>query len=1067
MATLLNFLWDADDFKSNGGCGVLPVTFVIGMLSFCCLQAAPLTIEEEYVVHRWGMEDGLPEGAITSVQQLSDGFLWLTTPRHVVRYDGMEFLSWQPGEESSCTLRRLRGLMQDKRGFLWLYGENGVMRREGSSWKSIELKREIILPSPGEGAADASDGGLQQKPQVEVFWVKQGPDGTIWAATNVGAFRFHAGVFTLVPPGRTASLTPFSSAIMDAQGAMVFAGQSGLFRFDGRSYQVSPFPTEGVKGKLFQVFRGLEGTLWGKRLDGKLFRRLNDTVEWVEFPPQGLRLATLLERRDELWLGASEGLCRCRQGVWHMLVLDTRSESVTDIRCLKETSDGSLWVGTGNGLLQLLPRRIRLHAPFPSEPRRQVTALLSKGEGRLLLGTSGRGVRSGSLQNNKPCFEDHPVLKTAEVSVLTDSGSGDLLVGTRGNHAWRVMTNGLIRQLCAEKSHLSREVSSLLGAKDGGLWIGTREGLLFTRRSHWAEAAAEGPEDAVLSLCGDEGKGFWAGTQSSGLWHLTSAGHVLQKLRMENGMPSDTIRLLLRETNGVLWVATPAGLARVVRTQGQRREDQSPATKGLTSDCRIFAFSTEHGLPSNDIRQLLDDGKGNLWIAFRQEICRVDKQELLAVAQGNKKTLEFHFVGERDGVTAEFMSAGGSLAACMPDGTLLFAAKEGVATLAPAFLPEVQPTFRVYIEEVGVAGHGDREPLADHLFRSLVESGNVVHFPAGTHELVFKFTMPEYQAPDRVRFKTLLEGQEMAWSRMTGERNATYTLLHPGKYKFRVMAARPGGAWTEAACPLSVEIAPFLWETGWFKLLVALIALGGVGLASGGLVRRRARIRLERVRRAAEERERVLKVEQLVESERARIARDIHDDLGAGLTEIGVLGDLATHAAVKEPDRVTRIQEMADKARRMVDTLDEIVWTVNPRNDTLQSFLYYAADYTRDFLRSTKLRCRLDLPESVPDVHLGPDRRHALLMVLKEALNNMVKHANASEALLRIRFEGDVLRMQITDNGQGFVCGNERHDANGLRGMRERLENVQGRFAVESRPGAGTTLIVEMTFERG
>lgn len=1011
-------------------------------------------IEEEYVVHRWGMEDGLPEGAITSIQQFADGFLWLTTPRHVVRFDGVEFLSWQPGEDPSCTLRRLRGLMQDRHGFLWLYGENGVMRLEGTSWKAIELKTEMHPSSNTVWTVKTVDGELQQKPLVEVFCVKEGPDGTIWAATNVGVFRFDKSVFTLVKPNGAVSGIPFSSAALDASGILWLAGQSGLIRFDGRSYSPAPFPSESGRGVLSQVFNGAGETLWGKRLDGKLFRRLRPDGEWMELPPQGLRLVALMESRGEVWMGAAEGLNRWRQGTWHALV-ETGADSTTDIRCLKDNGDGSFWVGTGNGLLRLKPRTVRLTVPAGVEAKRPVTALLPAEEGLLWLGTSGKGVRYGSLKTSQPRFAEHPVLKTAEVSALLKPRQGGLLIGTRGNHLWFSRTNETIRQICVpDEGHAarSREITCLLETEGLRLWVGSRDGLLCASKYRWLEPVQELPVDTILSLCPDKDQGLWVGTQSSGLWQLTSEGRLRRAFRIKDGLPSDTVRLVRRETNGVLWVATPSGLVWI-----------EPAQAGVSAG-RAFVFTREHGLPSNDIRQLLDDGKGHLWLGLRQEICRASKQDFLDILLGKKQTLTLDVFAKQDGLSSELLSEGSPLTACMPDGTLLFATKAGVVVIDPTHLFEGQPEPRVFIEEVGVPGRGDRELLANRLFKSLRGVEGDLRFHAGTRDLVFRYVMPEQDIPERVSYRTLLEGYDKTWSGMTVERSATYTRLAPGAYRFRVMAFRAGGGWVEAARPLSVEIAPFFWETRWLKLLVALLALGGVGLASGGLVRRRARIRLERVRRAAEERERVLKYEQLVESERARIARDIHDDLGAGLTEIGVLGDLATHAAVKELDRVTRIQEMADKARRLVDTLDEIVWTVNPRNDTLQSFLYYAADYARDFLRPTNLRCRLDLPESAPHVHLGPDRRHALLMVLKEALNNMVKHANASEALLRIRLDGDVLRMQITDNGQGFVCGNERHDANGLRGMRERLESVQGRFAVESRPGAGTTLMIEMTF---
>jgi len=191
--------------------------------------------------------------------------------------------------------------------------------------------------------------------------------------------------------------------------------------------------------------------------------------------------------------------------------------------------------------------------------------------------------------------------------------------------------------------------------------------------------------------------------------------------------------------------------------------------------------------------------------------------------------------------------------------------------------------------------------------------------------------------------------------------------------------------------------------------------------------------------------------------ERTRIARDLHDDLGASLTHISFLSEVAR----KEQSPATmgeHLQEISGSSREAFQALDEIVWVVNPKNDTLEGLNNYICQFATHFFQGTPTRCRFDLPTTLPECPISTEVRNNLFFAVKEALNNVRKHAAAAEVALRVRAEPGTYTIQIEDNGCGFAPEKSDSSRNGLSNMKERLEKIRGRFTLESRAGSGTRI---------
>jgi len=296
-----------------------------------------------------------------------------------------------------------------------------------------------------------------------------------------------------------------------------------------------------------------------------------------------------------------------------------------------------------------------------------------------------------------------------------------------------------------------------------------------------------------------------------------------------------------------------------------------------------------------------------------------------------------------------------------------------------------------------------------------------------------------------------LEGVDEEWVDAESRREAYYNRVYPGQYQFRVLACNNNGVWNEAGASVTLLLLPHFWQTWWFICLAVVACTASVGGAAAYGTRRASRRRLER-----------LQQQHALEKERARIARDIHDDLGSSLTRISMLSELAEADKTNPAEVETHVRKIAASARETVRSLDEIVWAVSPEHDTWNSLVGYLSEYAREFFNGTSVLCRLEMPVELPAYPLPSEVRHSLFLVIKEALNNSLKHARAHEVRIRVSEHGSAITLTITDDGCGFEPANDSavHHGHGLKNMRGRVGNLGGQFRIDSKPGVGTTLTI-------
>jgi signal transduction histidine kinase/streptogramin lyase len=627
------------------------------------------------------------------------------------------------------------------------------------------------------------------------------------------------------------------------------------------------------------------------------------------------------------------------------------------------------------------------------------------------------------------------------ILALCEGHDGSLWIGADYDGGLTRMKNAKFKHYTSKDGLPKAPLKVIREDSKGRLWIGTSRGLGCFKGGKFTNYTTKNrlANDVVHAICEDHQGNLWFGTDDGlSKW----ADGSFTNFTSSDGLSDNTINSLYEDGEGEVWIGTARG--------GLNRRKAG-----------VFkAYTTSDGLFSDEIFEVIEDDLGWLWMTCSKGIFRVRKSDFEAFDQRKIRALTSIEYGKADGIESPQCSSAAKPGAWKgQDGRLWFPTSKGVIVVDPKTIKIDHLPPPVYVEQV-VA---DRRPLlgADALNHNQIGTGANsvtddpdyfrIRVPPGRGELEFAFTALNFRAPERCHLKYKLEGVDQDWIDAGTRRTAHYNNIYPGAYRFRVIASNKDGVWNEAGTSLDVVLLPHVWQTWWFEGLVALSVLGFAGGTGRYVTKRRMRRRLE-----------LLEQRQAVEKERRRIAKDMHDQLGAGLTQVGLLGELARRDADKPERARTHASRICELAREQAQTLEEIVWTVEPKNDLLNKLAAYMAVYAEQFFKAADIRCRLDIPPGLPPQPLSAELRHNLFLAVKEALNNIAKHAGASEVHIRFALNDSKLEIGIEDNGTGFALQEMNGFGNGLSNMKHRIEEIGGHFSLSSEPAKGTRLRFEV-----
>lgn len=965
----------------------------------------------------WGTEDGLPQNHATAIAQTEDGYLWLGTYNGIARFDGLRFTVFNSANTPTLRSSRIITLHRDANGTLWLGHEGGGLSRFHSG-----KFESVTLPAPW--------------PHEPIDGIANDPAGDLWILSRSGdALRVRDGL--IVPAKRELTAAPVPQLVRDRSGELwrVNEGKFSALSSNSNHHALPADPSEFVA----HAAPARAGGLWIATSE-RLWRWTAGGTNhlWGKPPWGGSSVTALLESRDgQLWAGTLDrGLFVLSPDGSFTQFTHTNGFPHAWVRCLFEDREGTIWAGTGGGGLSAARERRVTMLNAPDEWQKRTIISVSPGAGNSLwIGTEGGGVyrwNNGRFDH----FASECGLKNLFVWSVFEDSRGTAWAGTWGGGMFRQHSD----RFEPAPAPLNEPIRALATyeAQDRSLWIGTQSGLVRLRDGQADRFATDLSQADVRCITEGPDGTIWFGMAGGGLGRLRDG--KAEAFRKSDGLPSDYVWSLHPDRNGDLWIGTfGGGLA--------RWRHGSFASIGV-----------DQGLPNNVICHINEDDNGLLWMSSYGGILRASKVALNRCADGFQKSVPVFTYGKSDGL-AVLECTGGSqpTGSRTADGKLWFPTSRGLAMVDPSNLTTNRLAPPVVIEQVSV----DLESAEPY---RVAATNTLYRIPPGKQRFEFRYTGLSFIASHRIHFKYRLEPLDDDWVDAGTARTANYSFLEPGEYTFRVIARNNDGVWNETGASVALTVLPYFWQTISFKFAVALGAALVIGGTARTVTRRRYRRKLEQLER-----------QRAVERERTRIAKDIHDDLGASLTRITLLSQSARNPGGDATKALQDLDNIYVTARELTKAMDEIVWAVNPHHDTLDSLVTYLGRFAQDFAGAAGIRCRLDVPIQLPAWPLTAEIRHNLFLAVKEALNNALKHSRASEINLTLQLGERSFALSVIDNGVGFDAaaldsagGSPAPDAgriasgNGLNNMRKRLEEIGGRCFIVSKPDAGTRVTLSV-----
>lgn len=985
---------------------VSPVVFFgCAALIWPALCAAVTTSAYEgFLIRIWQTEDGLPQNTVTSITQSSDGYLWVGTYAGVARFDGVRFHTFDVVTNPALGDERISSLFEDSKGVLWIGNQAGRAVHYSQGRFEEVLNTETSPFSVREIAEDSA--------------------GKIWYFRSDGSFTPNQAIDTKNGTGSRAGARVLSFARGREGTCWISVHGVAAELMHGVLHELDFGPATWTS-YVRALGAAQDGGLWVVR-DGRIRKWLDgkwteDRGEWGKAD-----ITHMIELRNgALAIGTMTEGVELRYPDGHALKFDFAHCGIQNwTRSLCEDREGNLWVAGGSGGLAML-RKTAFGALNPPDrwQGHTVLSVTSGTYGELWIGTEGAGVYRYEAEKWIHYDQAQGLTDTYVWAAAVDP-SGGVWLGTWG--AGVFLQNGERFEHPEGLGPVTRPVLALRFVADS-LWVGTGNGLLQKKGSAviWRGRNPSPPELVVADIASDKTGTLWLAMQDNGLGKVTEDG--IEKFTPDQGLSHDSVQCLLAD-NESLWIGTHnGGLSRLKAG-------------------RVSRLGQALNLASRVICHIEEDAYGFLWLSTHRGIVRVSKRELNRCADGATSVVQSETFDENDGLPTLEYSGGMQAGGCRGrDGRLWFASNRGLASVNPAELPLNPLPPPVMVESIRVDGH-------------LYEVSGDRPFPhvAPEHERIeFEYTALSLAASRKVLFRYRLQGIERDWIEAGDRRNAFYSHLPSGHYLFQVIACNNDGVWNTVGQSVALIVEPYYWQTWWFRSFAVLVAATLVALLVGNETRRRMHRRFKE-----------LEFERGIERERTRIAQDLHDDIGSTLSRISMLSQPSRPESLA-PERASAVlRGIHDATLEVAQTLDEIVWAVNPRHDTLDSLACYIARSAQETLAEARIACHTDLPLDLPAWRIHASVRHNVLLAFKEVLNNVVKHSKATEVQISLVLRPIGFVLSVEDNGISqkdaaieTATFSRVLGGNGLENIRRRLSKIGGVCEIDSSTGKGWRVV--------
>ena len=949
----------------------------------------------QYVREYWNTEAKFPGGAVNAIAQTRDGYLWIGTDNGLFRFDGFNFVQVSFPSTAGVSNVPILGLLTDTRGTLWVRVQGSdVLRQENGRFETVAY---------GSGPLSS-----------HVTAISKSRNGAILFSDVVeGTFRFEAEDTQRVA---TPKMLPGSSpviSIAETSEGNIWLGTlgAGLFLLaqDGATAVHAGLPERKINCLLAiskgDLWAGTDNGLY--HWNGKDFRR-----EALPSSLGKMQVLNLLRDRDSnVWVGTARGLLRINaKGTSFFAEKELRGNGAINI--LFEDREGNVWVGGARGLGRI---RDTVFVTFSSatDPRFENTGpIYSDATGRIWFAPGEGGlyaIKDAHIQPASIAVPGNDVVYSIE-------GRGDeIWIGRqRGGLTHLQWRNGTVTsQTFTEADGLAQNsVYSVLESRDGSVWAGTLSGGVsrFRNGRFTTYTVASGlAANTVSSILEGRDETMWFATPN-GLSSLSDDQWRTYGTR--DGLPSANVNCLFEDSAGVVWSGTSAGLTFLV--SGKVRVPPLP------------------DVLREPILGIAEDKNGRFWITTSNHVLRVPRDKLLA---GKSVTGDIREYGPADGLPSSQGVNRSRSVISDSEGRIWISVKDGLSVVDPSHLAFGWPPAVAHVESV----------MADGLAISTVDS---IRVPATHKRITFAYTGLSLAVPERIRFRYFLEGFDRQWSEPSAAREAVYTNLGPGTYRFHLLASNSYGEWNGSETVVAFEVEPAFWKTWWFRFSLAVL-LAGIILVS-------YRLHLHRLTQQLK-----LRFEERL-AERTRIAQELHDTLLQGFLSASMQLHVADDQLPADSPAKPLMRRVLTLMARVIDEGRNAVRGLRSADDVSCDLGQMFSRVAQELVVQQQVDFRVVM-EGLPRA-LHPVIRDEVYRIGRESLMNAFRHSRATKIEVEVDYSSSNLRILVRDNGCGIdpqVLRAGRDGHWGLPGMRERAEKVGAKLRLWSRVAAGTE--VELT----
>ncbi|MDP8980267.1 MAG: ATP-binding protein [Acidobacteriota bacterium] len=962
--------------------------------------------------------DGLAANRVECIVPDSRGFLWFCTAEGLSRFDGYRFVNY--GTEEGLAHRVVSAVMETRSGAYLVGTGRGLSRMIRPDGKGVRFATEVPEHEPAGNSVVA---------------LHEMRNGKIWCATRRALFEWNpAGGFR-----RQAFPLPTGEQIGDLAedrgGNLWIATTAGIYLL-GENGSVQSFGvTDGLpEGWVEALLLDSKGRMWAAIRGGlALFRQRRPGgwgVDKVFTSHSGLAsggVTALAESSDgTLWVGTDWGISRLTLGDEPKLLKNLgREQGLSDrnIRALAQDQAGNMWAGTeGAGVMRIDALGFTTYREQDGLPTDRVFSVFEDRAGELMAVTvTDHGGRSVNIFDGARFHDVAPRAFAKRASW----GWNQVLLQSRRGEWWSASKDGLCRYPAVKAADLAGRNPKICYARDtqafrifedsqGGVWASaqSKRGDRLMRWDPRTDAVQDFPapripgepsDDLVSAFAEDRQGNIWMGLYKGGLYRYGGRGRF-QKI---DAAPAGTVFALLTDHEGRIWIGSNGGLGRVDATK-----DEHPA---------VEIYNTNRGLASNIVECLVEDGRGRIYAGTSKGVDRLEPES------GHIR----HFSNANGLAHGEFTSAVRDRS-----GTLWFATKQGLSRLIPGGdRAALKP--RVFITDLRIAGGPYPVSQLGETRLSRLE------LKPSQNQLQVEFVGLDYEPGEVLRYSYKLEGADPDWNPPRAQHTVNYAALSGGTYRFLVKAVTSEGVESAEPAEIDFTVLPPMWRRWWFLSLALAAALALVFAAHR------------------------YRVTQMVSLERMRtaIATDLHDDIGASLSQIAILSEVA-RVGGENPG----LEKVAALAREMVDSMSDIVWSIRSEPHGVDSLILRMREFALDLLGTQGVDFQLKAPQTGENAQLSLQARRELFLIFKECIHNVARHSGCTAVKAELRVADGEISLGVEDNGRGLNPAGKPAGwtgGNGIPGMRRRAESLGGRMQFISKPGEGCSVLIQLPLRRG